>query len=86
MLLLGETGVGKSSLLYRYAEGEFRNGFVGTNGIDHKEKNIEYLNHSVKMQIWDTSGNVKFRPLANSYYKSSAGIILVYDVTDEQSF
>ena len=49
LLLLGETGVGKSSLLYRYAEGEFRNGFVGTNGIDHKEKNLEYLNHSVKM-------------------------------------
>ena len=85
-MLIGETGVGKSSLLYRYAEGEFRSGFVGTAGVDHKEKNIEHMSKSVKMHIWDTSGNVKFRPLANTYYKHAAAIILVYDVTDEYSF
>lgn len=85
-MLLGETGVGKSSLLYRYSEGEFKSDLIGTAGVDHKMKNIEHFGHSVKIQMWDTAGQVRYRPLANTYYKMSAGIVLVYDVTDEHSF
>ena len=56
LLLLGDTGVGKSSLLMRYADGEFTPNLVGTAGIDHKIKNIEHLQKSIKIQIWDTAG------------------------------
>ena len=80
--LLGDTGVGKSSLLYRYSDGIFKSDLIGTAGVDHKQKNIMHMNSSVKMTIWDTAGQVKFRPLAHTYYKGAAGIILVYDVTD----
>jgi small GTP-binding protein len=86
ILLIGETGVGKSCLLYRYSEGEYKENFVLTHGIDYKEKNIEHMSHSIKMEIWDTTGNVKFRPLTNTCYKGVSGIILVYDVTDPNSF
>ena len=84
--LLGDTGVGKSSLLYRYSEGIFKEDLIGTAGLDHKQKNIVHGASSVKMTIWDTAGQVKYRPLAHTYYKGAAGIILVYDVTDKHSF
>ena len=84
--LLGDTGVGKSSLLYQYSDGVFESDLRGTAGIDHKQKNTIFENSSVKMTIWDTAGMVKYRPLAHTYYKGAAGIILVYDVTDSQSF
>lgn len=84
--LLGDTGVGKSSLLYRYSDGEFKSDLIGTAGVDHKQKNIELMNHSVKMKIWDTAGQIRYRPLAHTYYKGAAGIVLVYDVTDHHSF
>ena len=86
LLLLGDTGVGKSSLLYRYAEGEFLKDCVGTAGVDHKVKNIEHKGKGVKMEIWDTAGQERYRELALSYYKLAAGIVLVYDVTDESSY
>ena len=73
-------------MLYRYSEGEYKENFILTHGIDYKEKNIEHMSHSIKMEILDTTGNVKFRPLTNTCYKGVAGIILVYDVTDPNSF
>lgn len=85
-MLVGETGVGKSSLLHRYSEGEFKQDFVGTAGVDMKQKNIEHMSHSVRMHIWDSTGDVKFRPLSNQQYKKAAGIILVYDVTDQATY
>ena len=54
--LLGDMGVGKSSLLYRYSDGIFEEGLRGTAGVDHKQKNIIHEGSSVKMQIWDTAG------------------------------
>ena len=86
MLLLGDTGVGKSSLLYRYSDGEFKSNLIGTAGVDHKIKNIEHMGKTVKIQIWDTAGQDRFRQLGESYYRGAAGIILVYDVTDIKSF
>ena len=56
LLLLGDTGVGKSSLMYRYADGEFLKGLVGTAGVDHKIKNIEHGGKGIKIEIWDTAG------------------------------
>ena len=56
ILLLGDTGVGKSSLMFRFSEGEFKQGLIGTAGVDYKMKNIEFIGKSVKIQIWDTAG------------------------------
>ena len=80
--LLGDTGVGKSSILYRYSEGVFKSDLIGTAGVDHKQKNMVHQNSQVRMTIWDTAGQVKFRPLAHTYYKGAAGIVVVFDVTD----
>ncbi len=54
--LLGDTGVGKSSLLYRYSDGIFKSDLIGTAGVDHKQKNIVHMSSSIKMTIWDTAG------------------------------
>jgi len=78
--------VGKSSLLHRYAKGEFAEGLIGTAGVDHVMKNIEHMNKTVKIQIWDTAGQDRFREPALQYYRGAVGIILVYDVTDKKSF
>jgi Ras-related protein Rab-8A len=56
ILLLGDTGVGKSSLMFRFSEGEFKSGLIGTAGVDYKMKNIELAGKSVKIQICDTAG------------------------------
>lgn len=86
LLLLGDTGVGKSSLMHRFSEGEFYSGLVGTAGVDYKMKNIELGGKSVKIQIWDTAGQERYRTLTKAYYRGAAGIILVFDVTDPISF
>lgn len=86
ILLLGDTGVGKSSLMFRFSEGEFKQGLIGTAGVDYKMKNIEFIGKSVKIQIWDTAGQERYRTLTKAYYKGAAGIILVFDVTDPVSF
>ena len=54
--LLGDTGVGKSSILYRYSEGIFKSDLIGTAGVDHKQKNLLHLNSQVRLTIWDTAG------------------------------
>lgn len=56
LLLLGDAGVGKSSIMMRYTEGEFKDGLIGTAGVDYKRKNIELGGKSVKIMIWDTAG------------------------------
>jgi small GTP-binding protein len=86
ILLLGDTGVGKSSLMFRFSEGEFKSGLIGTAGVDYKMKNIELGGKSIKIQIWDTAGQERYRTLTKAYYRGAAGIILVYDVTDPVSF
>lgn len=61
LLLLGDTGVGKSSLIISYADGEFQQNMVGTMGIDHKVKTIKHMQKLVKVEIWDTAGHERFR-------------------------
>jgi Ras-related protein Rab-1A len=86
ILLLGDANVGKSSLMLSFTEGEFKEGLVGTAGVDYKMKNIQFEGKSLKIQIWDTAGQERFRTITKSYYKGAAGIILVYDVCDQASF
>ena len=79
-------GVGKSCLLLRYSDDSFTSSFITTIGIDFKIKSILIEESKVKLQIWDTAGQERFRTITTAYYRGAMGILLVYDVSDENSF
>lgn len=85
ILLVGDSGVGKSSLLLRFATGGFEE-LVPTIGVDFKAKVVHQGGKTVKLTIWDTAGQERFRTLTSSYYRGAQGIILVYDVTRAETF
>jgi small GTP-binding protein len=86
ILIIGESAVGKSCLLLRFAENKFTESFLTTIGIDFKVRHVEIDDAKVKLQIWDTAGQEKFRTITKAYYRGAHGIILVYDVTSTESF
>lgn len=86
LLLIGDSGVGKSCLLLRYSDDSFTSSFIATIGIDFKIKSILIDDSKVKLQIWDTAGQESFRSIARSYYRDAAGCLLVFDVTRKESF
>jgi len=86
ILLIGDSGVGKSSLLLRFAENEFCDTFTSTIGVDFKVKTIEIGERTVKLQIWDTAGQERFRTITSSYYRGAHGILVVFDVTNPETF
>jgi len=86
ILLVGNSAVGKSSLLMRFAEDLFSESFLPTIGVDFKIRTVEAAGSKVKLQMWDTAGQERFKSILNSYYKGAHGILLVFDITDKQSF
>ncbi|KAJ4747098.1 hypothetical protein LUZ62_052470 [Rhynchospora pubera] len=86
LLLIGDSGVGKSCLLLRFSDDTFTTSFITTIGIDFKIRTVELDGKRVKLQIWDTAGQERFRTITTAYYRGAMGILLVYDVTDESSF
>ena len=86
ILLIGDSGVGKSCLLVRFVEDKFSPSFITTIGIDFKIKTVDINGKKVKLQLWDTAGQERFRTITTAYYRGAMGIILVYDVTDERTF
>ncbi|KAM9981636.1 hypothetical protein ACTFIY_003933 [Dictyostelium cf. discoideum] len=86
LLLIGDSGVGKSCLLLRFADGSYTTSFISTIGIDFKIRTIVLEGKRIKLQIWDTAGQERFRTITTAYYRGAMGILLVYDVTDEKSF
>jgi len=86
LLLIGDSGVGKSCLLLRFSEDSFAPSFITTIGIDYKIRTIELDGKKIKLQIWDTAGQERFRTITTAYYRSAMGVLLVYDVTDDKSF
>lgn len=86
LLLIGNSGVGKSCLLLRFSDDTYTNDYISTIGVDFKIKTVELDGKTVKLQIWDTAGQERFRTITSSYYRGSHGIIIVYDVTDQESF
>ncbi|XP_023238813.1 ras-related protein Rab-3C-like [Centruroides sculpturatus] len=86
ILIIGNSSVGKTSFLFRYADDSFTSAFVSTVGIDFKVKTIFKQDKKVKLQIWDTAGQERYRTITTAYYRGAVGFILMYDVTNEESF
>lgn len=86
MCLLGDTGVGKSSIVWRFVEDSFDPNINPTIGASFMTKTVQYQNELHKFLIWDTAGQERFRALAPMYYRGSAAAIIVYDITKEETF
>ncbi|XP_046569869.1 ras-related protein Rab-18A-like [Haliotis rubra] len=86
ILIIGESGVGKSSLLLRFTDDTFDPEQAATIGVDFKVKTLTVDGNRTKLAIWDTAGQERFRTLTPSYYRGAQGVILVYDVCSKQSF
>ncbi|ELP89763.1 hypothetical protein EIN_424850 [Entamoeba invadens IP1] len=86
VLLIGDYGTGKTSLLCRYTDDAFNPVYVPTIGVDFKFKTIEIDKKQIKLQMWDTAGSERFKAIVTTYFKGSHGCFLVYDITNVDSF
>lgn len=86
LLIIGDSGVGKSSLLIRFSDNTFSGSYITTIGVDFKIRTVVIGGERVKLQIWDTAGQERFRTITNTYYRGTHGVIVVYDVTNGESF
>jgi Ras-related protein Rab-1A len=86
LVLIGDSGVGKSCLLLRFADDNFTDSYISTIGVDFRFRTITIDDKTVKLQIWDTAGQERFRTITSAYYRGADGIIMVYDVTSAESF
>lgn len=82
----GDSGVGKSCLLLRFADDTWMDSYISTIGVDFKIRTVELDGKTIKLQIWDTAGQERFRTISSTYYRGAHGIIVVYDVTNKTSF
>ncbi|XP_068611596.1 ras-related protein Rab-27A [Brachionichthys hirsutus] len=95
-LALGDSGVGKTSFLYQYTDGKFNSKFITTVGIDFRERRVVYKptgvngstgrGQNIHMQLWDTAGQERFRSLTTAFFRDAMGFLLLFDLTNEQSF
>ena len=87
IMIIGEAKVGKTSLISKYCRNDFSGGvYLSTIGIDFQIKNLEMDSKKIRLQIWDTAGEERFRNIAKNYYQSSDGFLVVYDITNNESF
>ncbi|GFO32039.1 ras-related protein rab-26 [Plakobranchus ocellatus] len=87
VMLVGDSGVGKTCLLVRFKDGTFLSGsFISTVGIDFRNKVVDVEGTKVKLQIWDTAGQERFRSITRAYYRDANALLLLYDVSNKNSF
>ncbi|KAN0040154.1 hypothetical protein ACTA71_012044 [Dictyostelium dimigraforme] len=86
ILLLGDTSTGKSSTILRFDQNKFTDGYSPTLGVDFCIKTIELNGKKIKLQIWDTAGQERFRTITSSYYRGANGVMIFYDITNQESF
>ncbi|PSN36514.1 Ras-related protein Rab-4B [Blattella germanica] len=85
-LVIGSAGAGKSCLLHQFIESKFKDESSHTIGVEFGSKIVNVGGKSVKLQIWDTAGQERFRSVTRSYYRGAAGALLVYDITNRETF
>lgn len=86
VVLIGDSGVGKSNLMIRFAKSEFYSDSKSTIGVEHAYKTLRIEDKTIKVQIWDTAGQERYRAITSHYYRGAVGALLVYDITDYSSF
>lgn len=85
-MIIGDTAVGKTNILLRYVNEEYKMTHITTIGVDFKIKTVSVDGVKIKMQIWDTAGQERFKTITETYYKGAAGVVLVYAVNDRKTF
>lgn len=85
-VIIGDSGVGKSNLLSRYINNNFSHDLKATVGVEFGAKKLKIDGKTVKAQIWDTAGQERYRSITNAYYKGAKGALLVFDLTNIESF
>ncbi|KAJ5066639.1 ras and ef-hand domain-containing protein [Anaeramoeba ignava] len=86
LVLIGNSQVGKTSLLFQFCEGKFQPTTISTTGVDFRFATIYYKGEAIKLQIWDTAGQERFRTITSSYYRDCDGVIFIYDISNFSSF
>jgi len=86
IVLVGDSGVGKSNLLSRFTKGEFYDETKSTIGVEFAVKSVQVKGKTVKAQIWDTAGQERYRAITAAYYRSAVGAMLVYDIVAKETF
>ena len=86
LVIIGDSGVGKSCLLLRFADDTFTENYYSTIGVDFRFKCLEIGERKCKLQIWDTAGQERFKTVTSAYYRGADGIIIVFDQTDRESY
>jgi len=86
VVLIGDSGVGKSNLLTRFTRDEFKSDSKSTIGVEFATQTIQVDKKNIKAQIWDTAGQERYRAITSAYYRGAVGALLVYDITKEQTF
>ena len=86
LMILGDSSVGKTSLLKKYCKNEFSHSYITTVGIDFQVKLLNINDKKIKIQIWDTAGEERYRVVAKNYFNTSDGFIIMYDITNRESF
>ncbi|KAG8976596.1 hypothetical protein FRC05_003435 [Tulasnella sp. 425] len=86
IIIIGETGTGKSCLLYHFTQNTFKEHSQHTIGVEFSSRTINVGDKKIKLQLWDTAGQERFRSVTRSYYRGAAAALLVFDITSRQSF
>jgi len=86
IILIGDSGVGKSNIVLRYTKNEFSTELNTTTGVENQTKTVTIANQKIRVQLWDLAGQERYRSMAKAYYRGTHGVLLVLDVTKKSSF
>ena len=86
LLIIGDSAVGKTSMLLKYTDNFFPESHLATIGVEFKTKDIKYNGYNINLQVWDTAGQERFKSITKSFFRNANGIIFVYDITQKNSF